>query len=144
MLDTRLAGKYLLDREGTMTTARLSGLLYVAAEYHADRGLGNLYTDTLEAWPIGPVSTAIEELTRGIQYLMTDSDSWIPKGPLTHITSDELDSLKHALDIYAGVVDDEIVSDVLESACFLNARSTLGLGREFGPKAPIISFDFES
>ena len=89
--------KYILDKQGSMSTMKLQKLCYYAQAWSLVWDDAPLFDEEFEAWANGPVCRELFNKTKG-QFYANSSDE---TGGLGDLTDNQIDTIEKVLEHYA-------------------------------------------
>ena len=87
--------KYILEKQGPVTTMKLQKLVYFCQAWSLVWDEKPIFNERIEAWACGPVVPNLYEIHRG-EFKISD----IPKGDSKNLTKIERDTINAVLDEY--------------------------------------------
>jgi uncharacterized phage-associated protein len=87
--------RYILDKQGSMTTMKLQKLVYYCQAWSAVWDPKPIFDERIEAWASGPVVPDLYQHHKG-QYQI----STLGKGDVSNLGRDEIDTIDAVLDVY--------------------------------------------
>jgi len=89
--------KYILQKQGRMTTMKLQKLVYYCQAWSLFWDSKPIFDDRIEAWASGPVAPSLYNIHRGV--FETDA---LPIGNPSTLTKDEIETIDAVLASYGG------------------------------------------
>ena len=91
-------GKYILTKQGTMSTWKLQKLCYYSQAWSLAWSDGtSLFDEEFQAWTNGPVCRELYDIHKG-EYLISAEE--LKRGNIEDLTEDEMDSIDTVLETY--------------------------------------------
>ncbi len=87
--------KYILEKQGPMTTMKLQKLVYYCQAWSLVWDSEPLFTDHIEAWASGPVAPSLYKVHRG-EFLINE----LPIGNTDSLTQEQKETIDAVLDAY--------------------------------------------
>jgi uncharacterized phage-associated protein len=87
--------KYILQKQGEMTTMKLQKLVYYCQAWSLVWDDKALFDDRIEAWASGPVVPSLYKCHRG-QFLIND----LPIGNINNLTAEQIETIDSVLEAY--------------------------------------------
>lgn len=116
--------KYILERQGQISTWKLQKLCYYSQAWSLAWTENPLFNEDFEAWANGPVCPELFRQHRG-QYMIVSSD--IPESLCDSggLTADQQDTINHVLEHYGNWEPYELREQSHSEAPWKNARGNL-------------------
>jgi uncharacterized phage-associated protein len=115
--------KYILTRQGEMTTWKLQKLVYYSKAWHLVWDGESLFDERIEAWANGPVVRDLYRVHRK-QYRRK---TW-PEGKINNLTQDQKESIDAILDFYGDKSGHWLSELTHQEAPWRDAREGLAVG----------------
>ena len=115
------ATKYILEKQGKMSTWKLQKLCYYAQAWHYTWTGEPLIKEGFQAWENGPVCRELFDLHKG-KYSIKAEDI---DGDSNNLTDDQKDSIDIMLEHYGGFSPDELVELTHSEEPWIKARNGL-------------------
>jgi len=106
MADVFDVAKYILQKQGSMTTMKLQKLVYYCQAWALVWDAKKLFPEKIEAWASGPVVRELYEVHRGMFNI-----SSIGKGDANNLTPNEKETVDKILETY-GIKSAQWLSDL--------------------------------
>ncbi|MGD9142858.1 MAG: DUF4065 domain-containing protein [Dehalococcoidia bacterium] len=87
--------KYILQRQGSMTTMKLQKLVYYCQAWSVVWDEKPMFNEKIQAWASGPVVRELYESHRG-QYQISS----LKMGDISNLAPDEIETINAVLDVY--------------------------------------------
>ena len=87
--------RYILDKQGAMTTMKLQKLVYYCQAWSLVWDEKPLFTEEIQAWASGPVVRELYDVHRGIFTICS-----IPKGDIANLGDEEIATIDAVLEAY--------------------------------------------
>lgn len=116
------AAKYILEKQGTMSTWALQKLCYYAQAWHATWTGNRLIKEDFQAWSKGPVCVELYNRHKGKRIVSAKDFSFADSSKLS---ADEKDSIDIVLEHYGGLSSDELVKLTHSEEPWIKARNGL-------------------
>jgi uncharacterized phage-associated protein len=113
--------KYILERQGSISTWKLQKLVYYTQAWHLVWAEKPLFQDRIEAWANGPVVPALYSQHRG-QFTVS---KW-RKGDVEKLTSREAKTIDRVLASYGSLSGHQLVYLTHNEGPWLEARAGVG------------------
>lgn len=97
MADVFDVAKYILKRQGGMTTMKLQKLVYYSQAWSLVWDSKPLFDDRIEAWASGPVVPSLYKEHKG-EYSITN----LPRGNLSNLIKEQKETINCVLSAYGG------------------------------------------
>lgn len=116
------AAKYILEKQGAMSTWKLQKLCYYAQVWHYAWTEKALFIEEFQAWRNGPVCPALFNMHRG-RFIIGAAD--LPYGSADNLSADEKESVDVVLDTYGSLEPHELVGQTHSEEPWKIARGNL-------------------
>ena len=87
--------KYILEKQGPMTTMKLQKLVYYSQAWSLVRDEKPLFGEEIQAWACGPVVRELYDYHRGAYLILS-----IPKGNVDNLTKEQRETMDAVLGAY--------------------------------------------
>ncbi|MGN1129001.1 MAG: Panacea domain-containing protein [Candidatus Flemingiibacterium sp.] len=114
--------KYILEKQGRMSTWKLQKLCYYSQAWHIAWTEKHLFDEDFEAWCNGPVCPELFHYHKG-KFMVSGED--ISKGDISALTEDQRDSIDKVLAEYGELDPYELREQTHSEAPWKNARGNL-------------------
>jgi uncharacterized phage-associated protein len=97
MVTCRDVAKYILEKQGPITTMKLQKLVYYAQAWSLVWDEDPLFNEPIEAWINGPVVPTLYDIHRGMYKVDAQN---IPRGDSSLLSENQKDTIDHVLEYY--------------------------------------------
>lgn len=119
MITAAQLAKRIVPRTGEMTTFHLQKLLYYCQAWSLGCTGVPVFTDTIVAYPNGPVVSSVFELHRGLRWVRSSSFEQMPSSGTLEDAVDQ--SVRDTLAFYEGLTADQLVQLTHAEAPWMDA-----------------------